>query len=95
MPLLNCSSLLLLLTFGVSQQAIGVENWSTCKKSSECAVTDDSCYTPQAINKKFLKMNEQNNEKVRPLISCLEYKGPRKEAYVALCKKMKCELELK
>lgn len=58
-------------------------------------MSEDACYSPIAIHKKYLKLNEEKNEQERPSILCLEYKGPAKTEYVALCKQNKCTLELK
>lgn len=63
-----------------------------CKVKSDCVVSEDACYNPFALNKKFLKENEESNKKLRPLIKCQKYEGTPKENLKATCRARKCEL---
>lgn len=85
---------LLLLTIDAMAGSIP-DAWTACGKHGDCVVSEEQCYRPLAIHRKFLRKNEESNEKVRPLIQCIEYKGPPKGAYRAVCKEKQCTLELK
>ena len=69
------------------------DDWIACKTPSECTIGEEQCYSPIAINKKFLKANEENNERQRPLIQCIEYKGPPRDNLKAICRDKKCILD--
>lgn len=75
--------------------AFAEDEWSACPKLSECVVVEDACHSPLAINKKFLKQNDEKNRKLRPLIQCLRYEGPPIETFKADCVGKKCILKQK
>lgn len=75
--------------------SFATEDRSTCGSSSECIVDEEPCYSPLAINRKFLKQNQEANRKIRPIIQCVESKDPPKEKFAAVCVNKKCALKLK
>ena len=88
-------SIIMFWIIGTHAPSIALEAWHDCRNTTECVVSEEPCYNPIAINKKFLKQNNESNERQRPLIQSVEYKGPSKEKYVTICKNKKCALKLK
>lgn len=58
-----------LCLFGVNtRSSLANESWIVCQSGNDCLVSEDQCYNPLSINKKFIKENDERNQKDRPLI---------------------------
>lgn len=76
------------IVFGLSAN----EDKTTCMKTSDCALSEDVCFFPIGINKKFLKTYEKKVAKSRPMATCKEFYGPTKKNFIVSCKNKKCEI---
>ena len=67
--------------------------WSACESTQECTVAFNMCGLRAAYNSKFLKVIENYNRCMGPMISCASsLEDPNKNVKKSECKHKICEL---